>query len=116
MKETKKTKKTISPKYIVDMTTAETAADVADAFILGKVRAGIPISETELVCVKFNTVERVFEEIRNIANELDKNVKIIEDDKLASELSSIVEKYMNKKQPWYKRFWNWVKKPFTKKK
>lgn len=116
MKETKKTKKAIKPEFIVDITTAETPADVADAFILGKVRANIPISETELVCTKFNTIDRVFEEIKAITQEIDKNIKVINDDALVNELSDIINKHMNKKQPWYKRFWNWLKKPFTKKK
>lgn len=116
MKETKKTKKAIKPKFIVDMTATETPADVADAFILAKINAGIPISTTELICTKFNTIDRIMEELRELTSEFAEHVNVVEDDKLVKDIINLVNAKLNKKQPWYKRFWNWLKKPFTKKK
>ena len=116
MKETKKTKKAIKPKFIVDMTTAETPGDVADAFILAKVNAGMPISTAELICAKYNAIDRVMEELKELTSEFAERVNVVEDDDLVKDIINLVNAKLNKKTPWYKRFWKWLKKPFTKKK
>lgn len=113
----KNTNKTTNTALIVDLTTVKSPADVTDAFILAKVNAGIPITNTELVTFKLNTVDRIIDYINYLTSEFDSNVTYIEDDELAKTLLNEINKALNKKKaPWYKRFWNWVKKPFSRKK
>ena len=103
-------------KYIVDLTKAESAGDVYDAFIEAKVAAGEPIKEVELVRAKAHIIDIMFDTIDGITFEIDRKTQFIKDDKLAQDLVKIIKKHVAKKDPWYKRFWKWVKKPFTRKK
>lgn len=116
MKNTKSTKKVTKPMMIVDLTTVKSTEDISDAFILAKVNAGIPIDETDLVAAKFNTINRVYDELNEIMDELDKHTISIQNDNLVKTLIKEIEKATKPKKPWYKRAWSWVKKPFTKKK
>lgn len=109
--KTNKTNKSIK-KYnrIVDLTNAETYGDVYDAFVDAKVAAGEPITEQELIRVKGNVIDLMFNEVAGLLDDFDKNTKYIEiqDDKLAKKFIKIIENYENKKLPWYKRFWRWI--------
>lgn len=113
-KTSKKTTK--SYKVIVDLTKAETPADVYDAFIDAKVAAGIPISRVEMIIAKAHLIDIMFDVIDDIATDIDKKTTCINDDKLAKDMLKMIKKHMTKKDPWYKRAWKWVKKPFTRKK
>lgn len=95
MKNTKETKAT-KPTIVVDLTKVETTNDIADAFITAKVNAGVALTKADLATAKAIIADRIFSEL--------------------NEIIKLVEKRVAKKQPWYKRAWNWVKKPFTKKK
>ena len=115
MKNTKKTKK--EPKFIVNYTNIERPEDVYVEYILAKVRAGIAIDMEEAkMLVKFGAV-LTMEVIDNYIELFEKTcVTTIEDEKVAEDLLNILVKATQKKQPWYKRLWNWIKKPFCKKK
>lgn len=116
MKSTKNTKKVIKPEFIVDMTTAETPLDVVYEFAEAKVRAGKPITQTEADAIEKTGFMTAVEAVDACITEVEKHTTYIEDDKLAKDMIKLIEKYQTKKQPLYKRFWNWLKKPFTKNK
>lgn len=115
MKTTKKTKK--EPKFIVDYTNIERPEDVYVEYILAKVRAGMVIDTEEAkMLVKFGAV-LTMEVIDNYIELFEKcHVTTIEDEKVAKDLLDVLVKATQKKQPWYKRFWNWLTKPFKKNK
>lgn len=113
-KTSKKTTK--SYKVVVDLTKAETPADVYDAFIEAKIKAGMPITEVEMTRAKAHIVEMMLDAIDSVILEYDENVRMINDDELAKDLIKLINKHVGKKEPWYKKVWNWIKKPFTKKK
>ena len=102
--------------FVVDLTEAETAADMYDAFIEAKIQAGLPITEVEMIRAKAHIASLMIDAIDDVVTSVDANVQKIEDDKLVKDLVKLIDKHLNKKDPWYKRFWNWLKKPFTKKK
>ena len=112
-KASKKTTKKYT--YVVDLTKAETAADVYDAFIDAKIKAGMPITEVEMIRAKAHIVDLVFDTIDDITIGFDKNVTTINDDKFVKDFIKFIDTHVNKKDPWYKRAWKWVKKPFCKK-
>ena len=52
-----------------------------------------------------------------INEENEKNTIRIQDDKLINKLEDILKEATGKKKdPWYKRFWGWITKPFKKNK
>lgn len=107
MKSTKNTKK--EPKFIVDYTNIERPEDVYVEYILAKVRAGMVIdSEEAKALVHFGAVLTM--EIINNYVEIFENtcVTTINDNKVAEDVLKILAKATQKKQPWYKRFWNWI--------
>lgn len=114
--KTKNIKKNTNPTMIVDLTNVKSPADISDAFILAKIHAGMPISDVDFLTAKLNTIDRMVEAVNTLANDLDVKTTYINDDKLAKKLMKEIDKALNKKQPWYKRFWNWLKNPFVKKK
>lgn len=115
MKTTKKTKK--EPKFIVDYTNIQRPEDVYVEYILAKVRAGMVIDTEEAkMLVKFGAV-LTMEVIDSYIEFFEKyHVTTIENEKVAKDLLDVLVKATQKKQPWYKRLWNWIKKPFCKKK
>ena len=116
MKATKKTKKDTKPMMIVNLTNIEQIDDISDAFIIAKINAGIPLTKIDFYTIKYNTASRIFDLFSDMFKDFDENIPVIEDDKLVQDIIKLVYDRTTKKQPWYKRFWNWVKKPFTKKK
>jgi len=87
----KTSKKQFKPSYVVDFDDIQTLEDIPVAFALAKHNASIPLTDEELIDI----IDWVVDGIRP-------NITIIN--------------CACKKAPWYKRFWRWVKKPFTKKK
>lgn len=101
----KTSKKTFKPAYVVDMTKATTAEDLFLEFVVAKVNAGIAISGEELK----HTIEHF------VNDAVDKAMAVGAIISTALILAD-QEPIKPKKLPWYKRFWRWIKKPFTKKK
>ena len=100
----KKQIKTKKPEVIVNLTDAETPEDVRYSFIMAKARAGVAITEQDV------------DWLINVGAKAIAEVIIVERNKLYNQLVKTFDKAVNPKEPWYKRFWNWLKKPFTKKK
>lgn len=106
MKALKKTKKvTKKPMFLVDLTEIESPDDIVMEFIAGKVRAGLPISEKEMF---FSMGYGAATALTAVEDFYYSHATMIEDDKLANKLLKEIGKALKKKQPWYKRFWNWI--------
>ena len=91
----KNTKKTKSPEVIVDCINFETLNDLYDNHTMAKVRAGKPVTE---------------EEVDNmVANNVGKALDVAVTGTIAACIAcSCMCK--PKKLPWYKRFWNWLRR------
>jgi hypothetical protein len=113
-KETKKVTK--KPKFIVDLTKAETCEDVKFEFIKAKATQGVAITEEDILFLINIGAEIAIKYIDMCIEEINKKTIKIHDEKLYSELEHILKKAMKPKKPWYKRFWGWMKKPFKKNK
>jgi len=85
------------PLYTVDIDQIETLDDIDLVWALSKHNAGLAITDDELKSI----IERCIE-------------YVMKDAPVCQCIAVTVLK--DKKQPWYKRLWNWAKKPFTKKK
>lgn len=121
-KETKKvTKKTakktvVKPKFIVDLTKAETCEDIKFEFIKAKATQGVAITEEDILFLVNLGAEIALKYIDMCIEEINKKAVKIEDDKLFDELTKLLKKATQPKKPWYKRFWGWLTKPFRKNK
>lgn len=114
MKTLKKTKKiTKKPEFIVDFTDIDTPEDVVMEFIIGKVRAGMVISEKELMFAVSHGAQIAIDAFESFYAT---HSTVIENDKLAKDLLNMISKAVKPKKPWYKRFWAWLTKPFRKNK
>lgn len=91
-KNSKTAAKTKKPAFVVNVNDIEYLEDVDVVFGLAKQDAGLPISDDELIAICLFTWKHM-------------GPRFI-----------IVECKCGKKTPWYKRFWNWVTKPFKKNK
>lgn len=105
MKNTKK------PLFVVDLTKAETPEDVRFEFIRGKALAGQKLTDEDLKFLVRMGANAMLEVIDEHMAEL-KPISFQTTDKKKIEK---VIKILMPKEPWYKRFWKWLKKPFTKK-
>lgn len=84
--------KEIKPSYIVNLDEIEHLDDIAAVFALSKHSAGLPLTDGELL------------DIIDYATDMMRPTIIV------------CNCTKEKKLPWYKRFWNSLKKPFIKKK
>lgn len=92
-KVNKSIKKTSEPAYVVDATKCESGKDLKLAFIFAKANNAI-ITEEELVFL----IETVIELTLDLKHTVDSVI-----------LGSVhMLETCLKKQPWYKRFWNWL--------
>lgn len=98
MKTTKKTnKKNVKPAYVVDMTNCNTAFDLRVKFAEAKQSAGLPINDSDLEAL--------------LENEVLKFAGYINDKCAICACNSIiVVGDTPKRKPWYKRFWNWLRR------
>ena len=96
MKKTTK-KKTIKADFLVDLVNVETVNDVYTNTTIAKVRAGKPITEEELDGYARNAVRRTLDEAIP--------AMIVAMSTACCEVCGV-----KKKQPWYKRLWNWMRR------
>lgn len=117
-KETKKVTKKVTkkPKFIVDLTKAETCEDIKFEFIKAKATNGVAITEDEILFLVNLGAKIAMEYIDKCITELEANTVKIKDNKLFNELEKLLEKATKPKKPWYKRAFGWIKNPFKKKK
>lgn len=92
-----KAKKTFKPAYVVDLVGCYTADDITSAFILGKVKGGIAITEREF----FEAASIIVRTLTDI------EVKFTMD--LFKLLNSHIKLEKPKKTPWYKKLMFWKK-------
>lgn len=97
----KKNRTSKKPMFIVDLTNVDDARDVVFEFTMGKVRAGLPITENELMSA--------------INYSIDYTLSILSDAIVIGTTFCGMCENCKKQTPWYKRVWNWIKKPFVKK-
>ena len=112
-------KNTKKADFIVDLTDIEDINDIKFEVIRGKAIAGVKITDDDIYfLVKMGsmmTCDLINDAIDNlIENQV---VTTINDPELINDVKNLIEnRIAPKKEPWYKRFWKWLKKPFTKSK
>jgi len=114
MKDIKSTKK---PIIVVDLTNIESCEDIKFEFTRAKAKAGVALTDAEINSVvaygahlALDVIDQFCEQYRQIST-----VEIT-DKKQIKQAIKAIENILKPKTPWYKKLWNWVKKPFTKKK
>ena len=112
VKNTKNTNKKFNPMFVVDLTDIESPADIVIEFISAKVDAGLSISKKEFMYTLGYGAATALEAMEDFYT---KHTTCIHDDKLTAKLVKEIKKAIAPKTPWYKKLWNWIKKPFVKK-
>ena len=114
MKDIKNIKK---PMIIVDLTNIESCEDIKFEFNRAKAKAGVPLTDTEINSVVAYGAHLALDVIDQFCEQY-QAVQTIEitDKKQIKQAIKAIESILKPKTPWYKKLWNWVKKPFTKKK
>ena len=113
-----KAKNVNKPMIIVDLTKVETCDDIQFEFTRAKAKAGKPLTDQEINQVVRYGAHLALELIDQFCDEYSSKWERVEikDQKQIKKAIEIIEKMMKpKKDAWYKRVWNWVKKPFVKK-
>ena len=113
-----KTKKNNKPTIIVDLTQAETCEDVRFEFTRAKAKAGVPLTEAEINSVIAYGAHLALDTIDSFCEQFAAECQTVKitDKKQVKKAIKAIESIIKPKTPWYKKLWNWVKKPFTKKK
>ena len=111
-----KTKKNNKPMIIVDLTKVETCEDIRFEFTRAKAKAGVPLTDQEINQVVAYGAHLALDVIDQFCDQFSAQSVVLKDKKQIKKAIKMIEKMLKpKKEPWYKRFWNWVKKPFVKK-
>lgn len=112
-------KNTKNIKFIVNLVDVDPNT-VYIKFVQGKVRAGIPITEVDYRTIYNSGVIDSYKMIYNSLDDIVDAFMEMNNDKLTTVFDNImhtVEAVEKKnKAPWYKRLWNTIKRPFTRKK
>ena len=113
-----KVKNVNKPMIIVDLTKVETCDDIRFEFTRAKAKAGQPLTDSEIdqvVCygarLALDTLDQFCAQYASLIN----TVKLEDKKQIKKAIKAIKKLIEPKKQPWYKRFWGWIKKPFVKK-
>ena len=114
MKTLKNIKK---PMIIVDLTNIESCEDIKFEFNRAKAKAGVPLTDAEINSVVAYGAHLALDVIDQFCEQY-QAVQTVEitDKKQIKKAIKAIENILKPKTPWYKKLWNWVKKPFTKKK
>jgi len=103
------------PTIVVDLTNIESYKDVQFEFIRGKAKAGYPLTDQEINQVvsygaglALDTIDSFLSQFYAVSVEL-------KDKKQIKKAIKTIESMLHPKTPWYKKVWNWMKKPFVKK-
>ena len=104
-KTKKTTKKTVSPKFIVDLTKAESATDVYAQFALAKQEAGLPLSNEEFNAIMLIAGIVAVEDLGEAINNVSKSIEIKNGEKLVFDAKG---HFTVKKPNIFRRFWNWI--------
>lgn len=93
----KNTKNKIKPAFVVDLTKAETSADVMLAFANARFEAKVPLEQRDIDIITMDAMVYTLEAIDDILASL-----------VALNSVALCKICCKKKLPWYKRFWNWL--------
>ena len=110
----KSTKK--APAFIVNYTDIQWPQDVIFEIIISKVRSGIAITKEEAAALVEFGADCALEAMEEYVANMNTKSFVIDDDEFARKLLKMCMDKATKKQPWYKRFWKWLTKPFRKNK
>lgn len=94
-------------KFVVDLTNVNDCDEVKLAFIRAKVFGGVKITKDEFDFIVAFGAKMA---LRAIDVMLERYIG-----KASTQATPETPNKSEKKTPWYKRFWNWIKKPFVKK-
>ncbi len=113
-----KAKKINKPTIIVDLTNIESCEDIKFEFTRAKAKAGVPLTEAEINSVVAYGAHLTLDVIDQFCEQYKMMYTAVEinDKKQIKKAIKAIESIIKPKTPWYKKLWNWVKKPFTKKK
>lgn len=113
-----KAKKINKPTIIVDLTQAETCEDVRFEFTRAKAKAGVPLTDTEINSVIAYGAHLALDTIDSFCEQFAAEYQTVQitDKKKVKKAIKAIQSILKPKTPWYKKVWNWMKKPFTKKK
>ena len=111
----KKTSK--KPVIVVDLTKAETCDDIRFEFTRAKAKAGVPLTNAEINQVVVYGAKLALDTIDAFCDQYVSEFQAvtITDKKQIKKAIKTIESIMKPKTPWYKKVWNWMKKPFVKK-
>ena len=109
---------TKKPELVVNLTAVDSCDDIQLEFIKAKSMQGFNITEDEFKFIVKYGAELAFDTIDACLDAFmaSGNYTKVEDDQLAQDIMKLIEKKLNPKKPWYKRFWGWLTKPFKKNK
>lgn len=100
---------------VVDLTKVETCDDIQFEFTRAKAKAGVPLTDQEINQVVAYGAHLALEVIDQFCDQFSAQAVVIKDKKQIKKAIKMIEKIVAPKKPWYKRFWGWIKKPFSKK-
>lgn len=105
------------PVIIVDLTNIETCDDICFEFTRAKAKAGVPLTDQEINQVvgygarfALGVIDQFCEQYASEFQSIS-----ITDKKQIKKAIKTIESIVYPKNPWYKKIWNWMKKPFVKK-
>lgn len=105
------------PMVIVDLTKVETCDDIRFEFTRAKAKAGLPLTDQEINQVVAYGAHLALETIDQFCEQYASEFQSVRitDKKQIKKAIKAIESIIKPKTPWYKRVWNWMKKPFVKK-
>lgn len=110
----KKTNKNTKQAIVVDLTNAESYRDVQFEFTRGKAKAGYPLTDQEINQVIAYGAHLALDTIDSFLSSQFYTVEL-KDKKQIKKAIKTIKSILKPKTPWYKKVWNWIKKPFVKK-
>jgi len=107
----------IKPVIVVDLTKVETFDDIRFEFIRAKAKAGAPLTEQEINQVIAYGAKLALDTIDAFCEQYVSEFETVRltDKKQIKKAIKAIESIIKPKTPWYKKVWNWMKKPFVKK-
>lgn len=103
------------PTIVVDLTNAESYKDVQFEFVRGKAKAGYPLTDQEINQVVAYGAGLALDAIDSFLAQFYAVSVELKDKKQIKKAIKTIESMLCPKTPWYKKVWNWFKKPFVKK-
>lgn len=105
MKTTKKTSGK-KPTFVVDLTNCETPTEVKFQFICDKAKAGVKLSGDDILFIMNVGANVALDAVDEVIEE--NTAKMIYTADIDKKKVQKIIKIIEKKDPWYKRFWNWL--------